>query len=856
MLEWVLRYIRLGWPVIPLRGKLPLTEHGSKDATLNESVAREWWAKWPNANIGVATGHRFFVIDVDVRKGGEETWDMLRSQYVALPETIEQLTGTGGKHILYALPDFPVKNSSDKIGPGVDVRGVGGYIVACPSIHPETGRAYVWDGIEEIENQTIAKAPVWVLRAIQESDRRASVQGKEAGLPNKILEGSRNERLFKIGARLRRTGFSAEEIFATLKATNRERCEPQLSEDEVRTIANSAARYTPEAKADLFRSSSAKMAGSADATEELPLSQADVEAAVDDCIARNDLRAAIALAPEVAKLRPHAQAVIKIKLRLHFKRDWPTREFEALLRPEGNVIQMPPPGSGEAAGNTLGPNLLFYPYTDSGNGERIVAMFGDDMRYCVEMQKWLVWDGKRWAADEKQEATQRAKRMARRLHEQALEAAAGENYMRLMALMPANAGDPRRFVERFARASESHAGITAALKRAATEPAMPVHAAELDQHPLLLNCLNGVVDLRTGKLLPHDRGYLITKMCHVTYRPDAGCPRFLKFLHWAMGDNPEADLTQRTVRLISFLQRAFGYSISADVSEKCVFVFWGHKGNNGKTTLLTVFRELLSEYSAQISIDTLMTQKVGDAALRADMADLRGARFVITSEVEKEHRLSEGKLKYLTAGMGAVKSCRKYENPIEFEATHKLFMDCNHRPAVRGTDDAIWSRLKPVPFEVRIEKTDPEYDTKLKDKLMAEGEGILAWAVRGCRAWLKDGLGDPPEVTQANIAWREHDDPLKEFIEDCCEVGDDFWVRSSELSNAYAWWCKQNRERFPLGREAFGERIASKGFRHSRSRRSSEGKQMRTVEGLAVKGDVAKAVVGSGDLRGALDSGW
>ncbi len=242
--------------------------------------------------------------------------------------------------------------------------------------------------------------------------------------------------------------------------------------------------------------------------------------------------------------------------------------------------------------------------------------------------------------------------------------------------------------------------------------------------------------------------------------------------------------------------------------------------------------------------------------MRADMADLRGARLVTTSEVEKEHKLGEGKLKYITAGMGKIKSCRKYENPIEFEATHKLFMDCNHRPAVRGTDDAIWSRLLPVPFNVRIEKSDEGFDKKLREKLAAESAGVLAWVVRGCQAWLKDGLGEPPEIAQANQAWREHDDPLKEFLEDCCELGDKLWIRASDLSTAYAWWCKKNREGWPLGRVAFHERVKSKGFRENRSRRA-EGteKQMRTWEGIALKADVETEMGAdqSGYKRSLLD---
>lgn len=835
MLEWALRYIKLGWPVIPLKGKLPLTENGSKDASLNETQIRAWWKRWPDANIGLATGHAFFAVDVDIRGGGEESWDMLLSQYVAFPRTPEQLTGTGGKHILFALPDFPVKNSQGKLAPGIDVRGVGGYIVACPSVHPETKRSYSWDGLEDIENQKIAAAPPWLLVRLQEAERLGRVTPEVAKIPDQIPEGGRNDTLFRAAAGFRRKGFSADEIYKTLSIINESRCHPPLPAAEIRTIADSAARYAPDARANVFRpGASAPPAGEPLPEGEMPLGPADIEAAVDDAIANNDLLSAVKLAPYIAKLRPATQVLIKTKLRLHFKKEFPAQDFERALkdlaggsgeRAPGQVIQMPPPTDGGPPKGPISPDLLGYPLTDSGNGERIVTLFGDDIRYCIEMKKWLVWDGQRWAVDERQMATQKAKQMARLLWTQ---------------------GIGREAIEKWARKSESNAGITAALQRASTEKTMPISAVELDQPIYLLNCLNGVVDLRTGKLLPHDRGYLITKMCHVTYKPDAQCPRFLKFLHWAMGANPEAEMTQRSVSLISFLQRMFGYSLTGDVSEKCVFIFYGPKGNNGKTTMLTLFRRLLSEYAAQISIDTLMS-RTQDAALRADMADLRGARFAVTSEVNEGQKLSEAALKYITAGADSlIKACRKYENPMEFPATHKLIMDCNYRPNVRGADDAIWDRLKSINFNVRMEKDDPDLDKKLIEKLIAESEGILAWAVRGCVRWAEHGLGHPPEIGQATEEWREHDDPLKEFIEDSCDLGVEAWVRTAELTAAYAWWCKKNNEKYPLGRERFHERLMSKGLRKSRSRRDSDRAQLRTWEGIQVNAEVSKQMLAEG----------
>jgi P4 family phage/plasmid primase-like protien len=566
----------------------------------------------------------------------------------------------------------------------------------------------------------------------------------------------------------------------------------------------------------------------ADICDEIPVSAADVEAAAEAAIAADDLVAAVALAPNIGSLKAMIRVVVLAKLRQHFKRRWPASDIQRAMKEAAAANAEPPPEDGledEAGQPPDGPDLLPYPLTDAGNGERIAAMFGGEIRYCVEMKRWLVWDGIRWGVDELNVMRQKAKAMARLLHRQGKDR--GEDKFQVHA-----------------RATESYAGISAALGSAATESGIPISAAELDQHPYLLNCPNGVVDLRDGTLLRHNRDFLITKLCPVPYQANAPCDRFLGFLQWAMGANPEAELSDRAARLVGFLQRAFGYALTSDVSEKAVFILHGERGNNGKTTLLTTFRDLLGrDYSGQLVIDTVMSMKNQDATTRADLADLRGVRLVVTSEVEKEHKLNEGKIKYITAGMGSIKSCRKYENPIEFTATHKLFMDCNHRPVVRGVDDAIWRRLKLIPFEVTV--TEEEKDLQLPAKLRAEFPGILAWAVRGCIAWLKEGLGDPPEVSSAGQEWREHDDPLKEFLDDCCEKGDELFIRASDLAAGYDHWAKQARERYPLGREAFNERLQAKGFKQSRSRRI-DGKQTRTWEGIELRAEIAAALRNKG----------
>lgn len=355
------------------------------------------------------------------------------------------------------------------------------------------------------------------------------------------------------------------------------------------------------------------------------------------------------------------------------------------------------------------------------------------------------------------------------------------------------------------------AKIRAALECAECEVGIGISANSLDTHPLLLNCLNGTLDLRASKLRAHDRHDLITRIVRVNYRADASCPQFLRFLHRIMGDNSDAERGERAPRLVRYLQKCFGYSLTANVSEKAIFCFFG-SGNNGKTTLLEIIRFILTEYSAQVLIDSLMAHQSRESNTSvADLADLRGARFVTTSEAEEGQKLAVGKLKYLTQGMGEIKACRKYENPISFAATHKLFLDANHKPVIRGGEKAVWNRLKPIPFVVTIPAE--EIDKGLLEKLKTEAEGILAWLVEGCQLWMREGLGNPPEVAEAAVAWQAESDRFQAFIEERYVIDADGWVPAAQPWSAYGDWCESNRETTRLAKTAFDAKLVELGCR-------------------------------------------
>jgi len=222
-----------------------------------------------------------------------------------------------------------------------------------------------------------------------------------------------------------------------------------------------------------------------------------------------------------------------------------------------------------------------------------------------------------------------------------------------------------------------------------------------------------------------------------------------------------------------------------------------------------VILTLLGQYAVLLQIESLMARQQESTNAQADLADLKGARFVMTSETEDGQRLAEGKLKRITQGVGRIKAVRKYENPIEFPETHKLWLDCNFLPVLRGHDEAIWRRLRPIPFTVIIPLE--EQDKQLSKKLLTEAEGILAWAVAGAVEWNQHGLPPITEIDELTQRWRCDADQVGRFIENCCVTGEYAEVRARSLYLAYKLWAEESGEQAETEKR-FSERMADRGF--------------------------------------------
>jgi putative DNA primase/helicase len=424
----------------------------------------------------------------------------------------------------------------------------------------------------------------------------------------------------------------------------------------------------------------------------------------------------------------------------------------------------------------------YYMRTDLGNAERFVDAHRDHVLWCPARKAFLVWDAMRYGWDERGEVIKLAHQTARSIFH---EAAATED------------ADEQKAITKWAGASQNESRINAMLSQA--KPYIAVVMEELDRDPWLVNCQNGTLDLRTGRLKAHDPADRITKVVPVDYDPEAPCPRFKRFLEEALVD----------VALIKFVKRYSGYTLTGVTRERLLAILYGF-GKNGKTTLVELLHEALGDYARNTDVETLLIKKY--QGVGNDVAALKGARFVSAAEVEKGRRLAESKVKQLT-GRDTVTARFLFGENFDFKPEFKLWLSTNNKPVVQGTDDAIWDRIRLIPFKQRFE--GPKADPKLPDKLRTELAGVFAWMVEGCLEWQEHGLEEPETVTEATKQYRDEMDTLAAFLDETCVVGAAHRVLAEGLYQRYAMWCDKSGEHKDP-KKAFVARLEERGFSRRR----------------------------------------
>jgi P4 family phage/plasmid primase-like protien len=420
------------------------------------------------------------------------------------------------------------------------------------------------------------------------------------------------------------------------------------------------------------------------------------------------------------------------------------------------------------------------PFTELRFASQISRVCGDKMRWCPEIKSWLVWDGKRWDADERT----------------AFNLVVG--YLGRVRADIEKAVDPDRKKRLLARylPFETNAKIEAILKICSRRLADSLD--RYDGDGWLLNAANGVIDLRSGDLLPHDPARRLRKITSVVFDPDAKCPLWEKVLDRLLGGRAD---------LVDYLHKLVGSFLVAGPAKALYFPHG--PGDNGKSLVSNTLLEMLGDYGLVFRVESFASRR-GDPGVPNDLARLPGVRLVVSTETEEGGRLDEAKIKMLTGG-DKITARFLHKEFFDFWPTHKLWVQGNYKPVIRGSDNAIWNRVKLLPFSVTIPKA--EQDPDLPAKLRQELPGILAWAVRGCLKWRAEGLPEPPCVVAATQEYRQEMDTLGLFLQERTIPKEGHRLPKTALYQQYVQWAGENNLEHPLNKIIFGRQLAERGFK-------------------------------------------
>lgn len=539
--------------------------------------------------------------------------------------------------------------------------------------------------------------------------------------------------------------------------------------------------------------------------------------------------------------------------------------------PSGGGSNDAPNGTGDAgnqnrkvvalrplADDTLDRVCARLPMTEVGNAERFIHRFGNDFRFCAELG-WFRWDGRRWLllSEEPRElpaevfqaivSTIRAIKneahlvrasgerpdLPRGLSDEEREAFEREHAAKLDFVVDFKRNVPVMYSDKlaeWARGSETIGKINAAGFAAKKSDAIVAQVHDFDRERMAINVLNGTLrmehkqrkrpraEVEAGKsewhmrwemvLHKHRREDFITKLADVTYRPKARAPVYEEFL----------SVVQPKPEMRRFLAQWGGLSMTGDTGEQKLAFFYGG-GSNGKGTWVETIARIAGDYAGTVKIQTLLDQgkKTGDQPTPA-IAQLPGVRFLRVSEPSKGAVLDEGLVKELT-GEDPIQARHLNKGFFTFFPDFKITMSGNNKPIIKDTSDGIWRRMQLVPWEADIPRE--QRDKGLKDKLLAERDGIFAWLMRGLLDWKKHGLIEPEDVRLATSEYRDDSDTVGRFLRQTCEIGEDSrarpWrVMKLDLFELYQAWCRETGA-YEMAERAFSKDVKAKRFREKHS---------------------------------------
>ena len=407
-------------------------------------------------------------------------------------------------------------------------------------------------------------------------------------------------------------------------------------------------------------------------------------------------------------------------------------------------------------------------FTDLGNTERFLDRHKDSFRF-TSGKGWYSFDGTRWVPESDAAVNRAAWETVRAIGDEP-EAPIPEGHKGRPPLTPRG----------WMRQSEAGARLAAMVSLVKHAPGIAVKEEDFDQHDWLFNVQNGTIDLKTGRLHPHDRSQLLSTISPVKFDPRAECPKWMEFLEKVMQGDQE---------LVSFLQRLAGYTMSGSVAEQAFCVNWG-EGSNGKSTYLDVLSTVMGGYADTTPFNTFSERKNG--GIPNDLAALHKARMVICSEGARTTKLAEAMIKNVT-GSETVSARFLHHEFFSFRPKFTLFLQSNHKPVITGTDHGIWRRVRFIPWLYTF--SDAEINKHwAQEEVEAEGPGILNWMIKGCLEYQRICLAEPEVVRAAIAQYRENSDTLGIWLKDECTKVPGHETPSGGFYAVYRSWARDTGE--------------------------------------------------------------
>ena len=443
--------------------------------------------------------------------------------------------------------------------------------------------------------------------------------------------------------------------------------------------------------------------------------------------------------------------------------------------------------------------ITIFPLDYYGMAMRLIHGFPREIYYCRDTGNWKVWDSIKFTSDRIKVARMVKAVIVHLKYERP------EDKKNTKRYKDTDGNDvERKDLLKFVKNLKRGNAIKAIQAIARLDEKIEAKESDFDSNQHLLNCPNGIIDLKTGELLEHDPAYKMTHIAGIEYDPYAKSDMVDKFIKDITNDNHE---------LANYLQIASGYGLTGSTKEQVFFILYGPNGSNGKSTLLNLIHRVCGTYAMKTPMNTLLKTKFG--GINNDIARLKGARFVSAVEANQGRQLDEAKIKQLT-GNDPITSRFLFQEFFEYSPEFKLFMAVNDLPDVAASDDAMFRRIRVIPFDAQFKGDNLIKDLQEELSQPEHLKALLAWMVEGAKKWYAEGLPQSAAVEKATNLYRQDSDILEQFVADMCIVGDEKKFQVSDLYKHFQEWATNNGFR-PMNNREIRGLLTKKGFSQTKS---------------------------------------